>query len=138
MGYFRGQFIAISCHKLFLKMSSVKAVCVVGPGGKPCDPSVAEASPNVQGTITFEQEGSAPTKITYSISGLAPGHHGFHVHESADFSNGCMSAGPHYNPFGKTHGAPCDEERHAGDLGNVEANASGVAEGEMTADQIHL
>ena len=100
-------------------MSSVKAVCVVGPNGKPCDASVADASPNVAGTITFEQEGSSPTNIKYSISGLAPGEHGFHIHEFADFSNGCMSAGPHYNPFGKTHGAPCDEERHAGDLGNV-------------------
>ena len=30
-------------------------------------------------------------------------------HEKADFSNGCMSAGPHYNPFGKTHGGPNDD-----------------------------
>jgi superoxide dismutase, Cu-Zn family len=40
---------------------------------------------------------------------LAPGLHGFHVHEFADFSNGCVSAGPHYNPFGAQHGGPEDE-----------------------------
>jgi superoxide dismutase, Cu-Zn family len=119
-------------------MPSVSAVCVVGPGGKPCDASVAAASPNVTGTIHFTQEDSKPTVITYSVSGLEPGEHGFHIHEFADFSNGCMSAGPHYNPHGKTHGGPTEEERHAGDLGNILADANGVAAGEMTADQIHL
>ena len=119
-------------------MSSVSAVCVVGPNGKPCDASVADASPNVTGTITFTQEGTHPTNIKYEISGLAPGEHGFHIHEFADFSNGCMSAGPHYNPFGKTHGAPDCEERHAGDLGNVLANEAGVASGEMSAELVHL
>jgi hypothetical protein len=31
---------------------------------------------------------------------------------SGDLSKGCASAGAHFNPFNRTHGAPSDSERH--------------------------
>lgn len=38
-----------------------------------------------------------------------------------------MSLGAHFNPKKLTHGAPEDEIRHAGDLGNIVANADGIS-----------
>ncbi|CAI5484783.1 unnamed protein product [Closterium sp. Yama58-4] len=100
--------------------------------------AVLTGSSGVSGTVTFSQEGSGPTEVSASVAGLTPGLHGFHVHKLGDLSNGCMSTGPHFNPAGKTHGAPGDAERHAGDLGNLVANESGVATVSLTDLQIPL
>uniref|UniRef100_A0A453AS12 superoxide dismutase n=1 Tax=Aegilops tauschii subsp. strangulata TaxID=200361 RepID=A0A453AS12_AEGTS len=89
--------------------------------------AVLTGSEGVKGTIFFTQEGDGPTTVTGSVTGLKEGLHGFHVHALGDTTNGCMSTGPHFNPAGHVHGAPEDEIRHAGDLGNVTAGADGVA-----------
>jgi len=114
----------------------IKAKCEVGEAGKSCDGS--ETATGVTGLVTFTQTDAENCTIEYEIEGLAPGNHGFHVHEKADFSNGCASAGPHYNPFGKWHGGPDDEERHVGDLGNLVAGEDGVAKGSMTDKLIKI
>eukprot|EP01104_Vermistella_antarctica_P006966 TRINITY_DN17684_c0_g1_i1.p1 TRINITY_DN17684_c0_g1~~TRINITY_DN17684_c0_g1_i1.p1 ORF type:complete len:166 (+),score=34.13 TRINITY_DN17684_c0_g1_i1:42-500(+) len=83
---------------------------------------------SVKGVVKFSQEAEdKPTKIEATFEGLAPGKHGFHVHQYGDNTNGCVSAGGHYNPHGKTHGGPGKETRHVGDLGNLEAGADGKA-----------
>jgi Cu-Zn family superoxide dismutase len=79
------------------------------------------------GTVNFVQRGST-VFVDAHITGLSPGPHGFHVHEKGDCraADG-SSAGGHFNPAGTPHAGPDSAQRHAGDLGNLVADASGVA-----------
>ncbi|EFO15395.1 superoxide dismutase [Loa loa] len=93
----------------------------------------------VSGIIRFKQDKeSSPTAINGEIKGLTPGLHGFHVHQYGDTTNGCISAGPHFNPHNKTHGGPTDEIRHVGDLGNIVAGADGTAHIDMSDKHVQL
>lgn len=79
------------------------------------------------GTVAFTQQGEK-LRVVANVSGLAPGLHGFHVHEKGDCSApDAMSAGGHFNPHGKGHGDAHGAERHAGDLGNLSADKDGNA-----------
>jgi len=79
------------------------------------------------GTVTFTQKGDKVT-VAAKVSGLAPGGHGFHIHEKGDCSApDAMSAGGHFNPTGKPHGAPDAADHHAGDMPMLQADASGNA-----------
>lgn len=94
--------------------------------------AVLRGDSDVKGVVNFEQKSEDDyTHISWEITGNDPNAlRGFHVHEFGDNTNGCTSAGPHFNPFKKDHGAPEDDTRHVGDLGNVTTDGSGVAKGE--------
>ncbi len=86
----------------------------------------------VKGTVTFTKAGDE-VKVVADVTGLTPGKHGFHIHEFGDCSDPkAASAGGHFNPTHHDHGAPDATDRHAGDLGNIEADASGKAHLEWT------
>jgi Cu-Zn family superoxide dismutase len=93
----------------------------------------------VKGTVFFDQDDpESDVKVTGEVTGLSEGLHGFHIHEFGDNTNGCTSAGAHFNPYQKDHGGPDDEVRHVGDLGNVEADSNGVAKVDIADKLISL
>lgn len=75
------------------------------------------------------------TVVEVALTGLKPGSHGLHVHEFADCSR-VGAAGAHFAPDGAEHG-PRDHG-HAGDLGNVTADAAGRATTEFKLDSLTL
>jgi len=91
------------------------------------------------GTVRFHSQGGG-VHVTGELSGLTPSaKHGFHVHEFGDCSapDGA-SAGGHFAPEAHPHGAPDPAEHHAGDLGNVEADANGKAKVDVTVPGLAL
>ena len=91
---------------------------------------------DVQGAIKFKQKPGQPTIIKGIVKGLTPGKHGFHIHEYGDLSDGCDSAGGHYNPDGVDHGNL--KQGHVGDLGNIVADKSGTARFQLKAERVIL
>jgi superoxide dismutase, Cu-Zn family len=97
------------------------------------------ANNKAHGRVQFTQEGDS-VKVVADLEGLNPGQkHAFHIHQYGDCSapDG-MSAGGHYNPEGHPHALPDGGARHAGDLGNVTADAEGKAHYEITVENISI
>mmetsp|Transcript_21727 Transcript_21727/g.21029 ORF Transcript_21727/g.21029 Transcript_21727/m.21029 type:complete len:154 (-) Transcript_21727:183-644(-) len=88
--------------------------------------------------ILHQAQEEAPTSIDGVIRGLTPGKHGIHIHVFGDFTEGLIAAGGIFNPFGRNHGSPDDEERMVGDLGNIEVDEDGVANINIEDRQVKL
>lgn len=93
---------------------------------------------DLSGTVIFEKTADG-TLIDAEVNGLETGKHGFHIHQYGNCTapDG-TSAGGHFNPEGVDHGAPTDEIRHVGDMGNLPANEEGTATLEYTDPLIKL
>src|SRR6266496_5146501 len=128
MNSFHALFVAL----VFLVVSAFTARAQT-PAEKPSAPLKAiamlhpTAGNKVSGTVTFTEVADG-VQVHADIAGLTPGNHGFHVHEFGDCSAAdASSAGAHFNPTNKPHAGPDAVERHVGDMGNIEADASGSA-----------
>ncbi|HSU55924.1 MAG TPA: superoxide dismutase family protein [Candidatus Dormibacteraeota bacterium] len=97
------------------------------------------AGQKCQGTVRFTQDGES-VKVVADLEGLVPGQkHAFHIHQYGDCSAADgMSAGGHYNPEGHQHGLPETEKRHAGDMGNVQADDQGKAHYEIVLTNVSV
>lgn len=91
------------------------------------------------GSVTLTQ-GPSGVAMDIDVSGLEPGEHGMHFHETGvctapDFKE---SAGGHFNPTDKKHGLENPEGHHAGDLENLVVDEDGKAKVTVTTDAVTL
>ena len=96
-----------------------------GPGGES------------MGTVTFRQ-GPRGVLIQARISGLEPGPHGFHLHETGACTPAFTAAGGHFNPFGIGHGVLDEGGHHGGDLPNLIVHDDGAGLADYYSEDVTL
>jgi len=115
----------------FLRAGEVKSLKYI------CQLKPTEGN-QVHGFVKFIQRKHS-VMVRAHVEGLTPGKHGFHIHECGDCSApDASTAKGHFNPGRHHHGGPSADERHAGDLGNLNANDKGVADYERSDKVIHM
>lgn len=92
---------------------------------------------NSMGRVTLTQTPNG-VLLKAELRNLAPGGHGFHVHENGSCSPDFKAAGDHYNPTGAGHGLNHGGGSHAGDMPNIYAAADGTAVAEVMNAKISL
>ena len=91
------------------------------------------------GTVTFEATQSGMVHIIAELTGLPPGPHGFHIHETGECSvaDSFKSAGGHY-AAGAEHGVKAEGGPHPGDLPNIHVGEDGILRVEFFTDRVSL
>jgi len=133
----------------FLAVSA--ALVVAGSGGPALaspDGGTAAPTPSLSTTLK-DRQGKNVGVLTVTetphglllrgtVSGLAPGPHAIHLHETGKCEPPFTSAGGHLNPGHKAHGVLDPAGPHAGDLPNLIVPASGKVDFETFAPGVDL
>ncbi|HYO57265.1 superoxide dismutase family protein [Archangium sp.] len=113
-------------------------LALAGGGQSRATAELMNTSGQRMGTVTLVERGDS-VELQVEATGLEPGPHGIHFHEVGQCETpGFTSAGGHFNPLGKQHGLESPTGAHAGDLPNLEADASGKASYKATTDRVRL
>jgi Cu-Zn family superoxide dismutase len=95
-------------------------------GGEAAVAEMKDRDGKAVGTITLSATASGVV-LKGDLGQLAPGAHGFHIHEIGKCEPPFSSAGGHWNPAGKKHGFHAAAGPHAGDLPNLHVAPDGKA-----------
>jgi Cu-Zn family superoxide dismutase len=124
-----------------LSVSLVLAVLAWGCGSSP-SPTARSILVNAQGQKVGEArltETAQGVTINLILENLPPGVHAFHIHQKSDCNApDFMTAGGHFNPYGKKHGLKNPQGPHAGDLPNITVGTDGKGKVEVMAKLVTL
>lgn len=109
-------------------LMGMQSACVTTPASETdASATLMDAQASTRGSATIT-EGNEMT-VRVRATGLTPGVHAVHIHavgrcDAPDFT----TAGPHWNPMGKSHGAENANGPHLGDLPNITIGSDGMGE----------
>lgn len=115
-----GKGIAININKRSVVEAPMEVTLFNGTLFATCelipDPNLPTGQPEIYGRVLFKQTFPAGIlQVLVNVHGLPTDDQqkrAIHIHQYGDLSQGCITAGPHYNPLGVDHPA------HPGDFGN--------------------
>lgn len=117
-----------ACGQKADKQETAPATNQADSSGLPSGSQGSLISPggNVLGTLEAS-ESPAGVSLKIDARGLQPGVHGFHVHAVGKCEGPTFeTAGAHWNPGDKKHGAQNPQGPHRGDLQNVTVGDDGL------------
>lgn len=88
------------------------------------------------GMAHFQENADGSVEVTLDMKQVPPGVHGFHIHDKGDCGDNGNAAGGHFNPTSMPHGPLDAVSHHAGDFGNVTADATGTVHATFTTRSI--
>ena len=92
---------------------------------------------SAMGTVTLTQTPHGVI-IAADVTGLTPGGHGFHIHETGTCAPDFAAAGDHFTPRNRGHGYAFAGGYHAGDLPNIYATADGSVRADVFSSDVTL
>jgi Cu-Zn family superoxide dismutase len=91
------------------------------------------------GTATIKAAASSGVEVRLDLTGLPPGEHAFHFHETPKCDPPSFeSAGAHLNPAAKQHGLQNPLGPHSGDMNNVTVGKDGRLKTTVTNTRVTL
>lgn len=122
-----------------MKLISISLLCLTLAGPAAAAPAAGARPATAYGTGEFIDhnrravghlrliETPSGVLVEADVSGLTPGEHGFHLHQTGrcNPADGFKSAGEHLAAAGAQHGFQQGEEPHAGDMPNQVAGTDG-------------
>jgi Cu-Zn family superoxide dismutase len=128
--------LALACT---LALALTGCAGTAGMGGRPAATAeLVNARGDHIGTARLS-ESAGQVRVVVRATGLSPGPHGIHIHSiGACDPPAFTSAGGHFNPLGRKHGLAATGGPHAGDLPDLQADASGQARYDTTTGRVTI